>query len=124
MIARGNHGHVPNPTALKKNPAEHEGRRRRAVGATGRRNRIVKCQSLLTFLTRPSLTRRIASQPAKHTTLGRHMLCVLYAVCAWACAAGQRTSTDLRWPAQAHAPVQPKSTARCCALGPSCSFLR
>ena len=30
----------------------------------------------------------VSRLPAKHTTLGRHMLCVLYAVCAWACAAG------------------------------------
>ena len=61
-MARGNQGHVPNPTALKKKPAKHEGRRRRAGGATGRRKRDSDCQSLLTFLTRPSLTRRIASQ--------------------------------------------------------------
>ena len=62
MIARGNQGHVPDAPALKNNPAEHEGRRRRAGGATGRRKRGHDCQSLLTFLTRPSLTRRIASQ--------------------------------------------------------------
>ena len=61
-MARGNQGHGPDAPALKKNPAKHEGRRRRAGGATGRQNRIAKCQSLLTFLTRPSLTRRIASQ--------------------------------------------------------------
>ena len=62
MIARGNHGHVPEATALKKKPAKHEGRRRRAGGATSRQSRSLVCQSLLTFLTRPSLTRRIASQ--------------------------------------------------------------
>ena len=72
MTARGNQGHVPDAPALKKhNPAEHEGRRRRAGGATGRRKRDSYCQSLLTFLTRPSLTRRIASQLDRLTAAAR-----------------------------------------------------
>ena len=39
VTARGNQGHVQNPTALKKEPAEREGRRRRAGGATSRQSR-------------------------------------------------------------------------------------
>ena len=63
MTARGNQGHVPDAPALKNKPAEREGRRRRAGGATSRQSRSPMCQNVLTFLTRPSLTRRIASQP-------------------------------------------------------------
>ena len=55
---------------------------------------------------------------AKHTALVG-MCCVCYMPCArGACAAGQRISTDLRWPAQAHAADLPKGAARCCALRP------
>ena len=51
-MVRGHQGHGPDAPALKKKPAEHEGRRRRAGGATGRRKRGHDCQSLLTLLTR------------------------------------------------------------------------